>query len=594
MRTAHPWLSVTRVLVLRLPLAAAVAAALVIGPTAIVDASGDGAEPVTTSMEAVPVAGISQEAVKDTAGVGYNLPETAHRPENRALRTAPGHEPVAPDDDELVAITKKRHTQRFSALGLTWESEQEPVTVWVRTRTADQTWSDWEYVPSADGHGPDPGTGEAQEGTRAGTDPLIVPESDGVQVRVEAEDGTAPRGMKVNLIDPKSAAQDAQVDQKSLSAGSAVAEGTQPGIITRAQWGADESIRRRDPSYGEINGAFVHHTAGTNTYARSDAAGIVRSIYTYHVQGRGWDDIGYNFLVDKFGRIFEGRYGGVAEPVIGAHTLGYNSQSFAMSVLGNYQSKTANAAVLRAYAELFAWKLGRNGVDPASTVTINGDRFNAISGHRDAFATACPGGALYAQLPTIRRDTAALLPDQEPPPFPDVTAATTDFTKEIGWLKDERITMGYADGTFGPKDDISREAMAAFLYRAAGRPAVESAPDFTDVDSSSAFAREIAWLQDERITTGYADGTFGPKKRISREAMAAFMTRFLLEGRVPDATAPYEFSDIAGTQFEDHIAWIADQGLTTGHADGTFRPKSTITREAMAAFLYRSREMMGV
>lgn len=183
-------------------------------------------------------------------------------------------------------------------------------------------------------------------------------------------------------------------------------------------------------------------------------------------------------------------------------------------------------------------------------------------------------------------------PIKGPGPFPDVTPATTDFTRAIAWLKSEGITTGYADGTFGPKHNISREAMAAFLYRAAGRPAVKSAPDFTDVDSSSKFAKEIAWLQDERITTGFADGTFGPTKRITREAMAAFMTRFLLEGRVPDATAPYEFSDVAGTQFEDHIAWIADQGLTTGHADGTFRPKSKITREAMAAFLYRSRNML--
>ncbi|WP_338751900.1 SpoIID/LytB domain-containing protein [Janibacter alittae] len=233
----------------------------------------------------------------------------------------------------------------------------------------------------------------------------------------------------------------------------------------------------------------------------------------------------------------------------------------------------------------------------ADVVAVDVARRTTGGGVAEVVATSSTGKRASMTGEQMRRglglpSTYVVSPIKGTGPFPDVTAATTDFTKEIGWLKDERITTGYADGTFGPKDDISREAMAAFLYRAAGRPAVESAPDFTDVDSSSAFAREIAWLQDERITTGYADGTFGPKKRISREAMAAFMTRFLLEGRVPDATAPYEFSDIAGTQFEDHIAWIADQGLTTGHADGTFRPKSTITREAMAAFLYRSRDML--
>lgn len=582
---------VARVLALRLPLAAAVAAALVIGPTAIVGASGDEADPIDTAMEKVSVEGVSEQAVRNTSDVEFNLPESAQDAQTRTPSSEHGHGPVEPEDDEVVALTKKRTTRDFSALGLTWESEQEPVTVWVRTKAEGTKWSDWEYVPSADGHGPDAGTGEAQDGTRAGTDPLIVPESDGVQVRVEAEDGTAPRGMKVNLIDPKKAGQDARMGQESAPAGSAAAAATKPKIITRAEWGADESIRRGEPSYGEINGGFVHHTAGTNYYSRSEAAGIVRAIYTFHVEGRGWNDIGYNFLVDKFGRIFEGRYGGVDEPVVGAHTLGYNSESFAMSVLGTYQSKTANTAVLDAYAELFAWKLGRHAVDPTSRVTINGERFNAISGHRDGFATTCPGDALYAQLPKIRRDTAALVPDQEPP-FPDVTPYTTNFTTEITWLKDEGITTGYPDGTFGPKDRISREAMAAFFYRIAGEPAVASDPDFTDVDASSKFAREIAWLQDEGITTGHPDGSFGPKERISREAMAAFMTRFVLEGQPPRSSAPYAFTDIEGTPFADHIAWLADQGVTNGYPDGRFGPTDRISREAVAAFLYRSQGLM--
>ncbi|NYF98927.1 S-layer homology domain-containing protein [Janibacter cremeus] len=589
MSNAHARMSSTRSSTLRLLLAATISPVLVVGPMAVPDASGDDTGQITTSMETLAVDGIDDTAVADTADVEYNTPVTQQKSRLSTARSGQGHEPVEPDDDDLVAMTGKQDTKGFSALGLTWESEQEPVTVWVRTKTAPQTWSDWEYVPSGDDHAPDPGSGEASDGTRAGTDPLIVPESEGVQVRVEAEDGTAPRGMKVNLIDPAPAGQDAQVQQKALPASG---NGARPKVITRAQWGADESLRREEPEYETVRGGFVHHTAGTNNYTRSEVAAQIRAIYTYHVQGRGWNDIGYNFLVDKFGRVFEGRYGGVGKPVVGAHTLGYNSQSFGMSVIGNHQNIRANAAVRDSLAEVFAWKLARNGVDAASMVRLHDEPFHAISGHRDGFNTLCPGDALYAQLSGIRQDAHDRQLKLDPPPFPDVTPATTDFTRAIAWLKDEGITTGYADGTFGPKHNISREAMAAFLYRAAGRPAVKSAPDFTDVDSSSKFAKEIAWLQDERITTGFADGTFGPTKRITREAMAAFMTRFLLEGRVPDATAPYEFSDVAGTQFEDHIAWIADQGLTTGHADGTFRPKSKITREAMAAFLYRSRGLM--
>ena len=104
----------------------------------------------------------------------------------------------------------------------------------------------------------------------------------------------------------------------------------QPVIYSRAQWGADESIRGKSSlHYGDVHAGFVHHTVNANDYTRAEVPGIIRSIYAYHVKSRGWSDIGYNYLVDRFGRIWEGRYGGVDRPVVGAHTLGYNDDSFA-------------------------------------------------------------------------------------------------------------------------------------------------------------------------------------------------------------------------------------------------------------------------
>ena len=175
-------------------------------------------------------------------------------------------------------------------------------------------------------------------------------------------------------------------------------------IYSRAQWGADESKRDGNPSYFEVHGGFVHHTVNANDYKRKDVPAIIRSIYAYHTQSRGWSDIGYNFLVDRFGRIWEGRYGGVDRAVVGAHTLNYNSYSFAMSAIGNFELVQPSAKMIQAYAALMAWKLSLHGVSAASTVQRIGSKdFQAINGHRDAASTACPGKYLYAQIPEIRR-----------------------------------------------------------------------------------------------------------------------------------------------------------------------------------------------
>jgi uncharacterized protein with LGFP repeats len=194
-------------------------------------------------------------------------------------------------------------------------------------------------------------------------------------------------------------------------------------IASRAQWGADESLVKAAPDYDRaVKAVFVHHTDTGNAYTCDQSAQVIRSIFTYHVTSLGWDDIGYNFLIDKCGTLFEGRAGGVDRPVHGAHTYGFNTDTTGVAVLGTYISVTPTQAVQDAIAKVAAWKLGITGQDPAGKVTLtslapNGTgkypygsqvSFNTISGHRDGFATECPGDALYARLPAIRTAAAGM------------------------------------------------------------------------------------------------------------------------------------------------------------------------------------------
>ncbi|MEU0271816.1 peptidoglycan recognition protein [Streptomyces sp. NPDC006307] len=194
--------------------------------------------------------------------------------------------------------------------------------------------------------------------------------------------------------------------------------GPRPRIVTRKGWGADEKLRERDFVYTKsVQAAFLHHSATGNNYSCAEAPSVLRSIYRYHVVSSGWRDIGYNFAVDKCGNIYEGRAGGVAKPVMGAHTLGFNSNSMGIAVLGTYSSSTPPAASVTAVARLTAWKLGLHGKDPRGKATLTSGggnlypkgtkvKLNVISGHRDGFSTDCPGDRLYGKLGTARASSA--------------------------------------------------------------------------------------------------------------------------------------------------------------------------------------------
>ncbi|MFZ4274440.1 N-acetylmuramoyl-L-alanine amidase [Streptomyces arboris] len=210
------------------------------------------------------------------------------------------------------------------------------------------------------------------------------------------------------------------LESVNLAPGAKPYIGPRPKIVTRKGWGADEKLREKNFGYTKtVKAAFVHHSATGNNYTCKQAPSVLRSIYRYHVKSSGWRDFGYNFAVDKCGTIYEGRAGGVTKAVLGAHTLGFNTNTMGIAVLGSYASTNPPAAAVTAVSKLTAWKLGLFGGNPKGKVTlVSGGsnkykagvkvKMNVISGHRDGFATECPGARLYKKLGKARTSSAKL------------------------------------------------------------------------------------------------------------------------------------------------------------------------------------------
>jgi len=232
-----------------------------------------------------------------------------------------------------------------------------------------------------------------------------------------------------------------------------------PKIVLRRAWGANEEITRAAPRYARaVSFAVVHHTAGSNVYTRAQSAAIVRGIELYHVRGNGWNDIGYNFLVDKYGQVFEGRAGGIERNVIGAHAEGFNTGSTGIAVIGNYSATKISPAAQRALVALLAWRLDVAHVDPLGTLTWRSGgnpefrlgtavKLRTISGHRDTGPTSCPGAALYSRLSQIAHAVAATgLPKLYAPQAVGGLGGSVRFTARLSapsaWTVTVRSTAG--------------------------------------------------------------------------------------------------------------------------------------------------------
>lgn len=338
-------------------------------------------------------------APSPSASDGGTAPSTTPEP----TVSQPG-EPSAPGEPTDAPATEPPSTPTSPAPS---ETPQEPTAEPSTTAPGEDPTTDPTTEPTAPTTPPDPTPSATQESQEPTAEPSATTPSE----NPTTEPSSTP--------DPQPTASTSAEPDPTGSTGPVTPPA--PQIVSRSAWGADETLVTDPPSYlAKVDAVFVHHTAGTNNYECAESPAIIRAILTYHVKTNGWSDLGYNFFVDKCGTVFEGRAGGTDKPVRGAHTYGFNGYSSGISLLGDYENGgTPTAEAKQAIADVSAWKLGLHGVDPEAQVTLTaagdtgvwktGDRatLNTISGHRDGFATLCPGATLYSALPEIRRTAGA-------------------------------------------------------------------------------------------------------------------------------------------------------------------------------------------
>jgi hypothetical protein len=336
---------------------------------------------------------------------------------------------VAPADRVESAAVE---TKTFQTLGVTWPegTDVRDLDAKVRTRTAEK-WSGWVPLAAGDG-GPDVGSPDAQRGNRGGTDSVWVGDADAVQLSFAATPEGGPDGLSLALIgSDSSTAQLPGVTSSSAHGAAAtfnnaayrtgtVRTSAVPQIISRSQWGARDPVCTPNVASALV-GAVVHHTAGSNSYSTvAEAEQQIRQDQSYHIDGLGWCDIGYNFIVDKWGNIYEGRANSATQPVIGVHAGGFNTGTVGISMLGDYSSVTPPPATLDAVAQVAAWRLAAYGVNPQGSIsyyTLGGENSKippgttitlpTIFAHRDVAYTACPGQAGYDQMGVIRQSAGS-------------------------------------------------------------------------------------------------------------------------------------------------------------------------------------------
>lgn len=367
--------------------------------------SGPPPEPVSSNAQEVPLGTV-------------NAPSGAGEVREGTTEDVPGYETA------LALTVTESPTAEFSLVAVTWRLDAAVTDLVLRLRVKDSSgaqseWSDLQI----DGVGVAPNPEATANGEqRSGSEPVWVGQSFGVELEVLTLSGADPQDVRLILVDPGESPADATPGQLQGGLDEAHAAANAPTIYSRAQWGADESIRSWDPEYASTTkAATLHHTADSNDYTSDEVPAMLRGIYYYHAVSLGWGDIGYNAVVDKFGRIWEGRYGGTASSVIGAHAGGFNTFTFGVSMLGNYEITPAPEAMISSVVAIMAWKLGMYGVDPRgrSQLTSSGggtSRYPAgqtvtlpnIFGHRDVGSTTCPGQYGYARLDEIRTRVAAL------------------------------------------------------------------------------------------------------------------------------------------------------------------------------------------
>jgi len=435
--------------------------------------------PVSGSTTTIALGGFDRPAAgaRLVAGRPSGVPLSPEAVPSLAARAAAARGAVPAGTGPRSLAVRQDDVRGFSAVGVTWQEDLAlgPVSVAVRTRTGQGPtagWSPWTT------NAPEEGRDAAQPGDatrpvaptapgapalpsapriRGGSELVWTGPSTGVEVVVTSLSGRAPADVRVELVDPGTSAADA--NPGGTRAGQADAALAKPTIYSRATWGADPSLMTWSPNYANrMKAVVIHHTASANGYSSSEVPAILRSIYRFHAVSRGWGDIGYNVLVDRFGRAWEGRVGGLSRLPIGAHAGGFNTGTVGISVIGDHSSLSVPYAAKETVARVVAWKMSQYGMHPAATTQITGGpstKYPANSTitvptvypHRMSSSTSCPGEGGMAALGWIRYRASQLVSSWATPTRQRNAFAAFDTTS--GWW---RSTTGAAVHYGNPGD----------------------------------------------------------------------------------------------------------------------------------------------
>jgi hypothetical protein len=342
-------------------------------------------------------------------------------------------------------VREVRAATPLKLVAVTWTGTA-PDSVELRSTDATGQWGTWTALDTVSSERDDLPARAPQ-----GTDPVWVGDRTAVEVRATREGTPVTDDVRVVCLDPGQGANDPAIGALRPEAGAPAA----PTYVTRAQWGADESMMTWPPETTPTTRAVtIHHTAESNDYGPADSPGIVRAIYAYHARTQGWGDIGYNALVDKYGTIFEGRAGGLDRSVVAAHAGGFNRETFGIAMMGNLETTLPTPEQFSSTAALAAWKLGGMYRDPAERITLTSSgggtsRFPkgrtatvpALFAHRDVGSTVCPGDAAYGQMDALRVRVAERIAASAP----DVRAAWSADRPALG--EPISVESPTADGT---------------------------------------------------------------------------------------------------------------------------------------------------
>lgn len=415
-----------------------VAPAIVLGgalaPTATAETLAPTLEPEGTSApaapedSALPNSGTTEAEVKRVAVEAAPVAEADMVDDVTGSDAETGAEAATVADGAVVLDTADTEGRLageiavpagFQTVGLSWPAEIDDIVpeMQVRTRAANGTWSTWSHLERF--------TDDADAGSAVKTSaPVYVGEADAVQLATVDEAAEFPEGMELSLVSS------AQVTSSAATTSGAVASTTATGgptIITREEWGAAPRCLEPGtgpswfPAEGGLKAAAIHHTVNPNDYSTvAEAMQAIRNDQAYHQNTHGWCDIGYNFLVDKWGNIYEGADGSIEEPIIGAHTGGFNTGTVGVAMVGTYTDVAPSTAQKTGVAKIAGYKLSLYGLNPSESVTLtsagltSGGRYDEgeqvvlprVFGHRDTHRTECPGDLGYAQLASIRSAAA--------------------------------------------------------------------------------------------------------------------------------------------------------------------------------------------